>query len=197
MSMFTLAISCLITSNLPWFMDLTFQVPLHYCSLQQQTFTTRHNHKCVFFLLWLRLFVPSGAIFCSSLAAYWIPTDLGSSSFSVILLCLFILLHGFARQEYQSCLTFPFSVDHVLSELSTMNSPSWVALHSMVHSFIELDKAVIQVISLVIFFVIVVSILSALWLMRIRGCESFVMGGTGCGENWVLLLWSRPGSDNF
>ena len=78
-----------------------------------------------------------------------------------------------------------------------MTHPSWVALHSMVHSFIELDKAVIQVISLVIFFVIVVSILSALWLMRIRGCESFVMGGTGCGENWVLLLWSRPGSDNF
>ena len=27
MSMFTLAISCWTTSNLPWFMDLTFQVP--------------------------------------------------------------------------------------------------------------------------------------------------------------------------
>ena len=34
MSMFTLAISCLTTSNLPWFMDLTFQVPMQYCSLQ-------------------------------------------------------------------------------------------------------------------------------------------------------------------
>jgi len=78
-----------------------------------------------------------------------------------------------------------------------MNSPSWVALHSMAHSFIELDKAVIQVISLVIFFVIVVSILSALWLMRIRGCESFLMGGTSCGKNWLLLLWARPGSDNL
>ena len=31
---FTLAISCLTTSNLPWFMDLTFQVPMQYCSLQ-------------------------------------------------------------------------------------------------------------------------------------------------------------------
>ena len=31
--MFTLAISCLTTSNLPWFMDLTPQVPMH-CSLQ-------------------------------------------------------------------------------------------------------------------------------------------------------------------
>ena len=35
--MFTLAISCLTTSNLPWFMDLTFQVPVQYSSLQRQT----------------------------------------------------------------------------------------------------------------------------------------------------------------
>ena len=38
MSTFTLAISCLTTSNLPWFMDLTFQVPMQYCSLQHWTF---------------------------------------------------------------------------------------------------------------------------------------------------------------
>ena len=37
MSTFTLAISCLTTSNLPWFVDLTFQVPMQYCSLQHQT----------------------------------------------------------------------------------------------------------------------------------------------------------------
>ena len=37
MSMFTLAISCLITSNFPWFVNLTFQVPMQYCSLQHQT----------------------------------------------------------------------------------------------------------------------------------------------------------------
>ena len=35
--MFTLAISCLTTSNLPWFVDLRFQVPMEYCSLQHQT----------------------------------------------------------------------------------------------------------------------------------------------------------------
>ena len=34
MLMFTLAISCLTTSNLPWFMDLTYQVPMQYCPLQ-------------------------------------------------------------------------------------------------------------------------------------------------------------------
>ena len=42
-------------------------------------------------------------------------------------------------------------VDHILSELSTMTRLSWVALDVMVHSFIELDKAVVHVISLVTF----------------------------------------------
>ena len=37
MSTFTLAIPCLTTSNLPWFMDLTFLVPMQYCSLQHWT----------------------------------------------------------------------------------------------------------------------------------------------------------------
>ena len=48
-------------------------------------------------------------------------------------------------------------MDHVLSELSTMTRLSWVALQSMAHSIIELGKAVVHVISLVI----VVFILSA------------------------------------
>ena len=39
MSMFTLAISCLVTSNLPSLMDLTFQVPMLYCSLQHWLFS--------------------------------------------------------------------------------------------------------------------------------------------------------------
>ena len=61
----------------------------------------------------------------------------------------------FSRPAYWSGLPlsslFPSPVDHVLSELSTMTCPSWVALHSMAHSFIELDKAVVHVISLVTF----------------------------------------------
>ena len=39
-------------------------------------------------------------------------------------------------------------MDHILLELSTMTRPSWVALHSLAHNFIELDKAVVHVISL-------------------------------------------------
>ena len=67
---------------------------------------------------------------------------------------------GFSRQEYQNGLPFPSPVDHVLSELSTMIHPSWVALDGMAHSFIELDKAVVHMIRLARF-LIVVSSLSA------------------------------------
>ena len=45
-------------------------------------------------------------------------------------------------------LAFFSPVDHVLSDLSAMICLSWEALHSMVHSFIDLDKAVVHVISL-------------------------------------------------
>ena len=56
---------------------------------------------------------------------------------------------GFSRQEHRSGLPWPSSVDHIFSEPSTMTHPTWVALHGMAHSFIELDKAVVHVISLV------------------------------------------------
>ena len=46
---------------------------------------------------------------------------------------------------------FASPVDHVLLELSTMTRLSWVALHGMAYSLIELDKAMIHVISLVSF----------------------------------------------
>ena len=63
--------------------------------------------------------------------AYWTHTDLGSSSFSVLSFCLFILFMGFSRQEYWSGLLFPSPVDHILSDLSTMTRPSWVAPQGM------------------------------------------------------------------
>ena len=153
MSMFILAISCLTTSNLPWFMDLTFQVPMQYCSLQNWTLllspVTSTTGHCFCYgpvsSFFLELFLHSSSV------AYWVPTDLGSSSFSVISFCLFILLMGFSRQEYWSGFPFPSPVDHVLSELSTMICPSWVALHGTAHGFIELDTAMVHVISLVSF----------------------------------------------
>ena len=153
MLMFTLVIFCLTTSNLPLFMDLTFQVPMQYCSLQHWTLlpspvtSTTGCHFCFgsassFFL---ELFLHS------YLVAYWAPTKLGSSSFSVVSFCLFILFMGFSRQECWSGLPLPSPVDHILSKLSTMTCPSWVALYYLALSFIELDKAMIHMISVISF----------------------------------------------
>ena len=151
--MFTLAISCLTTFNLPWFMDLTFQVSMQHCSLYHWTFLPSpftFTSGCCFcfgsiYSFSLQLFLHWSQV------AYWAPTDLGSSSFSVLSFLLFILFMGFSRQETWSGLSFFSPVDHVLSELSTMACSSWVALHSMAHSFIELDKAMVHVIRLVNF----------------------------------------------
>ena len=78
MSMFTLAISCLTTSNLPWFMDLTFQVPMQYCSLQHCTLLlspVTSTTVCWFCFgsissFFLELFLHSSPV------AYWAPTNL-------------------------------------------------------------------------------------------------------------------------
>ena len=45
----------------------------------------------------------------------------------------------------------PLSSGPCFVKLSTMSHLSWVVLHSMAHSFIKLDKAVVHVISLVSF----------------------------------------------
>ena len=143
---FTLAVSCLITYNLPWFMDLTFQVPMKYCSLQHRTLllsaVTSTAGYCFCFgstpSFFLELFLHWSPV------AYWAPNDLESSSFGILSFCLFILFMGFSRQEYWSGLPFPFPVDHILSDLSTMTHLSWVASRAWL-GFIELDKAVVLV----------------------------------------------------
>ena len=83
--------------------------------------------------------------------AYWTSTNLGGSSFSVTYFCLFILFMGFSRQQCWSGSPLPSLVDHILSELYSMIRPSWVALHGIVHCFIELHKAMIHVMILISF----------------------------------------------
>ena len=55
-----------------------------------------------------------------------------------------MMFMGFSRQEYWGGFPFPSPVDHILSELSTMTHPPWVALHGMAYSFTELEKAVVH-----------------------------------------------------
>ena len=149
--MFTLVISCSTMSNLPWFMDLTFQVSMQYCSVQHQTLlpdtstTEHHFHLGPVSSFFLELFLHS------SPGVYWTLSNPGSSSSSVISFCLFILFMGCSRQAYWSSLPFPPPVDHFLSELSTMTSPSWVALYGkplrhdkgMIHEEASTHKSVL------------------------------------------------------
>ena len=55
-------------------------------------------YNWVLFLLWLHPFILSGVISpLISSSIYWVPTDLGSSSFSVLSFCFFILFMGFSQ----------------------------------------------------------------------------------------------------
>ena len=61
--MFYLAFSCFTTSNFPWFMELTFQVPMQYCFLQHQTLLSPQGTSATeLVLLWPRHFLLSGAV---------------------------------------------------------------------------------------------------------------------------------------
>ena len=136
-----LAWRILNTSSLPWFMDLTFQVPMQYCSLQHRNLLsppdTSKIGRCFHFgsvsSILLELFLHS------SPAAYWAPTDLGSSSFGVISFYLFILFMGFSRQEY-------WSGCHSLFQWTAFcqTFPPWPICLGCPHtawlSFLELDK---------------------------------------------------------
>ena len=129
-------------------MDLTFQVPIQYCSWQHRillssphTSTTKHH------LLWPRRFILSGAIssssplFPSSMLDTFRP---GTLIFQYHVFLSFYIVHEVLTASILGGLPFPPPVDHILSELSTMTHPSWVALHGMAHSSIELYKPLCQ-----------------------------------------------------
>ena len=149
MSIFTLAISFdhfqFVLTHGP---NIPGSYAILFFTVSDFTSITGHIHNWVLFLLWLHPFIFLEVFLLWSPIVYWAPTDLGSSSFSVLSFCLFILFMEFSRQKYWSGLLFPSPVDHVLSELSTMTHPSWVVLHDMAHSFIELDQAVVHMIRL-------------------------------------------------
>ena len=109
-------------------MDLTLHITMQYCSLQHWT------------LLLSPVTSATGCWFCFgsissfflelvlhwSPVAYWAPTNLGSSSFSALFFCLFILFMGFSRQESWSGLPFPSPVDQILSVFSHSVVSDWL-----------------------------------------------------------------------
>ena len=106
-------------------------------------FHHRHIHSWESSLLWPSRFTHSEAIgnsplcFPSSILDTFRP---GVLIFGVISFWPFIQFMQFSWQVYWGGLPFPPPGDHILSELSAMTRSSWVTLHSMAHSFIELYK---------------------------------------------------------
>ena len=121
-------------------MDLTFQVPMQYCSLQHRTLlpspVTSTTGHC---LLWLRLFILSGVIsplISTSILGTYRP---GEFIFQCHIFVPFHTVLGILKARILTWFAFPSPVDHVLSELSVTN-PSWVTLHGMAHSFCNLYR---------------------------------------------------------
>ena len=152
MSTATLAISCLISSNLPWFMDLTFQVPMQYWSLPHQILilspVTSTAGCC--FLPWLCPFILLELFLHWSPVAYWAPTNL-EIHFSVSYLFAFSYCSWGSQGKNTEV------VCHSLLRWTTFcqTSSPWPSGLGWPHrawlSFIELDNAVVHVIRLTSF----------------------------------------------
>ena len=187
MLIFTLAISCLTTSNLPWLMDLTFQVPMQYCPLQHQTLlqspVTSTTGCCFCFgsvssFLW-ELFLHSIPV------AYWATSNLGTSSFSVFLAFHMVLKVRILKWFDIQCTTV------------CQNLPPWpVRLGWPYRAWLIVSLSQtrlwfmwsVWLFFLVCFFcvcVIVAFILCALWWMRISGLWKLTDG-----RDW---LWRKLG----
>ena len=154
--MFTLAISCLTTSTLPWFMDLAFQVPMQYCSLQHWTLvpspvTSQQSQHMGLFLLWLCLFILPGVIsplISSSIMGTYQPVEF---TFLYPIFLPFHTVHGVLKARILKWFAILFSSGPRFVRTLHHDPLSSVALHGMAHSFIESDKAVVHVIRLVSF----------------------------------------------
>ena len=112
------------------------------------TSITNQIHSRVLFLLWLCLFILSGVIsplISSSILGTYRP---GEFIFQCPVFLPFYTVHGVLKPRILKWFAIPFSSGPHLVKLSTLTRPSWVALYSMAHSFIELEKAVVHVIRL-------------------------------------------------
>ena len=137
--------------------DLTFQVPMQYCSLQHQTLLPYQSLPQLWIVFGLGCFwFGSVSSFFLELFLHWspvtdwAPTNLGSSSFSVLFLP-FQTVHRVLKARILKWLAIPFSsgphfVRTLHRDLSVLGGPTWHA-----HSFTELDKAVLHVIKLISF----------------------------------------------
>ena len=186
-------------------MDLTFQVPMQYCSLQHWilllspvTSTTGCFCCCCCCCFFLAL-APSLHSFWSYFSTLLQYHIWHLSTWGVHLSVSYIF--AFSYCSWGSHGKNTEVVCHSLLQWTTccqnwLPCQSCVALQGMIHNSIEIDKAVVHVITLVSFLWLVF-ILSALWWIMIRGLWKFPDGETYWGGNWVLFSLARPCSTNL
>ena len=151
MSTFTLVISCLITSNLTWFMDLTFHVPMQYCSLQHRIlvlspvpFTTEWWNVPLVSLIFLKTSLVFPILLFSSISLHWSLKRLSylfllffgtlhsDAYIFPFLLCFSLLLFSqlFVRPPQTAillfCISFPWGCSWSLSPVQCHEPPSIV-----------------------------------------------------------------------
>ena len=132
-------------------MDLTFQVPIQYCSLQHQNLFHHQSHpQLVLFLLWVPPFILSGFISLLISSSILVTYQPGEFIFQCPIFLPFHTVHGVLKARILKWFAIPFSSEPYFVR-TLHHDPSWVALHGMAHSFIELDKAVVRVIRLISF----------------------------------------------
>ena len=111
MSTFTLAISCVTTSNLPWFMDWTFQFPMQYCSLQHRTLLLSPDTSTTGYCFCYGS-IPS---FFLELFLHWSPNSIlstywpGEFLFQYPIILPFHTVHGVLKARTLKWFAIPFS----------------------------------------------------------------------------------------
>ena len=112
---------------------------------------TNHIHNWVLFLLWLRLFILSGVIsplFSSSiLGTYW-PWKF---IFQCHIFLPFHIVHGVLKVRILKWFAIPFSSGPCFIRTLHHDMSILGGLYGMTYSFIELDKALVHVTSLISF----------------------------------------------
>ena len=105
MLIFTLAISCLTTSNLPWFMNLNSRF---LCSIALYSLRLHFHHQSHPWFLSISSFFLELFLHWSPVA-YWAPTGQGSSSFSVLSFLPVHSVHGVLKARIMKWFSIPFS----------------------------------------------------------------------------------------
>ena len=122
--------------NIPGSYAMLFFTALNFTSF------TCHIHNWALFSLWLHVFIISEAI--SPLFAILGIYRPGKFIFQYHIFLPFHTFHGVLKARILKWLDISFCSGHVMSDLSTMTCPSWVARQACL-GFIELDKAVVLV----------------------------------------------------